>query len=123
MQISRTTGKAMTGKRPGVVSAYEAYQSAEYGEKQARDTYSPLSEYSHPNAACLEQYHKYLSNGRDVEIVEEEPISQLPTVNWCLIDVLRFIHSLLVLSKEQVIHPSIVELLTQVAKRAPTTLT
>jgi hypothetical protein len=106
-----------------VVSAYERYQSGEYGVQQAKDTYGLLSEYSHPNAACLEQYHKYSLNGRDVEIVEEEPISQLPSVNWCLIDVLRFIGSLLDLSKEHAVHPTIRQVLADIVERAPATMT
>jgi hypothetical protein len=101
-----------------VISAYELFQSSKYGEKQAKDTYSLLREYSHPNAACLEQYHEYSQDGHHVKIAYKKAISLLPSVNWCLIDVLRFIDSLLVLSTEQVVHPAIRQLIVEITKKA-----
>jgi len=39
-----------------VVAAYEQYQVKEFGSNDAKDTYGLLSELSHPNSACLQQY-------------------------------------------------------------------
>jgi hypothetical protein len=84
------------------ISEYEEYQSQEYGLKEAKENYSYLSELSHPNAACFQQYHVYAPNGRDVEIADAvPPISPLPYVNWSLIDILRFTKGLLELSRKQ----------------------
>jgi hypothetical protein len=109
---------------PNIVGAYEQYLSQRQGVKTAKDNYGFLSELSHPNAACLQQYHKVGGNPRDVEIADAEPpISPLPFVNWCLLDLLHFLDALLDLSKETTIRPSVSSILSEISKRAPSTRT
>ena len=102
------------------ISEYEQYQTEEYGLKEAKENYSLLSELSHPNAACLQQHYVYDRNGRDVEIADAvPPFSALPHVNWCLIDVLRFLTRLFELSSESAVRPHAEAILTELAARAP----
>lgn len=104
------------------ISEYERYQSQEYGLEGAKESYSYLSELSHPNAACFQQYHIYAPNGRDVNIADAiPPISPLPYVNWSLIDILRFTKALLELSKETRVGPYVDAVLGELVKRAPAT--
>ena len=103
-----------------IVGAYEQYLSQKHGKKSAKDNYGFLSELSHPNAACLQQYHKHLANPRDMEIAEAKPrVSPLPFVNWCLLDLLIFVGSLLEVSKETVVRPIVENLLSEIQRRAP----
>ena len=109
---------------PNIVGAYEQYLSQQHGVKSAKDNYGFLSELSHPNAACLQQYHKINANPRDVEIADAEPpISPLPFVNWCLLDLLHFLDALFGLSKETTIRAGLSSILSEISKRAPSTRT
>jgi hypothetical protein len=101
------------------ISEYEEYRSQEYGVADARDTYSFLSEPSHPNSACFQQYHIYAANG-GVEIGDAvPPISPLPFVNWCLIDILRFVDALFDLSNETTVRRCVQSALAEIVRRAP----
>jgi hypothetical protein len=89
-----------------IVGAYEQYLFQKHGVKSAKENYGFLSEFSHPNAACLQQYHKHGANPREVEIADAEPpVSPLPFVNWCLLDLLRFLEALLDVGKETTVRP------------------
>lgn len=103
------------------VSAYELYLAQEGRTADAKDSYSFLSEHSHPNSACLQQYHIYENNGRDLRFCEPDPtlVSPLPTVNWCLIDLLTFLRRLLAVSNETKVQSQVVALLKQLAEIAP----
>jgi len=85
--------------------SYEAYLKKVYGTEE-KDDYGLLSEYSHPNAACLLQYHDTDAGG-DVRFVEPASGSPLPDVNWCLVDLVRFLIDLLRLSGEQAVRPGL----------------
>lgn len=84
------------------VSMYEEYQRQAHGWEAAKDTYGLLSELSHPNAACLQQYQDFRSDGSiAIGYIETHGAnSPLPFVNWCLIDVTLFLDALLQLAKE-----------------------
>jgi hypothetical protein len=70
--------------------------------------------FSHPNAACLLQYHDTDAGG-DVRFVEPTSGSPLPDVNWCLVDLIRFLIGLLRLSGEQAVRPGLEALATRLA--------
>lgn len=98
------------------VSAYEKYMR-EIGRADADDSYSFLSEHSHPNSACLQQYHFYQK--MDMHFRDPAPSpSPLPVVNWCLIDLLTFIQELLGISKETRVQPHVRALLEEIARLA-----
>jgi hypothetical protein len=106
-----------------VNAAYENYLFQAHGSKTVKENYGLLSELSHPNAACLQQHHIHRAGGREIEIADAEPISPLPFVNWCLLDFLVFIDTLLELSDETAIRPKIAETLAEIKKRAPASRT
>jgi hypothetical protein len=87
------------------LKSYEAYLKQKYGT-EGKDDYGLLSEYSHPNGACLLQFHDTDAGG-DVGFVEPTSGSPLPDVNWCLVDLIRFFIGLLRLSGEQAIRPGL----------------
>jgi hypothetical protein len=67
--------------------AYEEYQLERYGFKDAKDTYGLLSEVSHPNAACLQNYQTFENDGSVTINFIENPDgadSPLPFVNRAL---------------------------------------
>jgi hypothetical protein len=99
-----------------VVAAYDQYRSQHFGEGTAKDDYGLLSEYSHPNSACIFQYHEY--TGPHVRFVTPSTGSPLPAVNWCLIDLMMFLDELLRISREQVVQPQVLSVLKEVAKLA-----
>jgi hypothetical protein len=102
-----------------VIAAYEQYLFQTHGSKTVKENYGLLSELSHPNAACLQQHHVHHQGGRETEIADAEPISPLPFVNWCLLDLLGFIDTLLALAQETVVSSKVSEVLSEIAKRAP----
>jgi len=100
------------------VSAYDKYLKQNGRALDGVDTYSFLSEHSHPNAACLLPYHQY--QGRDVHFDDPDPRSSpLPAVTWCLIDILGFLRQLLVMSHEASVHRGVVAVLREVANLMP----
>jgi len=102
-----------------VVSAYEQYMKQTRGTGDAKDSYSFLSEHSHPNSACLTMYHVY-DEGGTVHFRDPDPKpSPLPIVNWCLIDLLTFVSKLLGMSKETTVQPHVRLLLDEIARLAP----
>ena len=102
------------------VSAYESYQTQKYGLEEVKDTYSLLSEFSHPNAACLQQYHIIGNGGSlDIKYVEDYDASPLPFVNRCLIDLTQFVDTLLQLSAETTARTGMRQVLTELGKLAP----
>jgi hypothetical protein len=101
-----------------VVAAYEEYERQEFGKGDAKDSYGFLSEYSHPNSACIQQYHE--CNGPDVRFITPSSGSPLPCVSWCLIDLMMFLDELLRLSGEQTVRPQVVSVSKEISKLAPT---
>jgi hypothetical protein len=102
-----------------VVAAYDEYQRQQFGKGNAKDDYGLLSEYSHPNSACIQQYHEH--SGRNMRFIDPSTGSPLPLVNWCLIDLLMFFDELLRISQEQVVRSQVVSVLKEIAKLAPAT--
>jgi hypothetical protein len=96
------------------LKSYEAYLKQKYGT-EGKDDYGLLSEYSHPNAACLLQYHDTDVAGGDVRFVEPTSGSPLPDVNWCLVDLVNFLIDLLRLSGEQTVRPGLEALATRLS--------
>lgn len=101
------------------VAAYDEYRRQQFGKGSAKDDYGLLSEYSHPNSACIFQYHEY--SGPDVRFITPSAGSPLPCVNWCLIDLMMFVDELLRISGERTVRPQVVSVLKEVAKLAPAT--
>lgn len=102
------------------ISAYESYRLQKYGQDDTKDTYGLLSEFSHPNSACLQQYHTIGSDGTMVvKYVEDYDASPLPFVNWCLIDLMLFIDVLLQLAAETTARAGMRQVLNELGKLAP----
>jgi hypothetical protein len=100
-----------------VVAAYDEYQRQQLGSGSAKDNYGLLSEYSHPNSVCMQQYHEYV--GREVRFITPATGSPLPLVNWCLIDLMMFLEELLRIGRETILRPVVVSILKEMAALAP----
>lgn len=103
------------------VAMYEKYQLQVHGWEEAKDTYGLLSELSHPNAACLQHYQDFRSDGSvAIGYIETHGAnSPLPFVNWCLIDVMLFLDALLQLAKDTTARAGIRRIVDELAKLAP----
>jgi hypothetical protein len=92
------------------VAEYEKYQSQNSRDAEARDSYSLLCEFTHPNAACLLPYYQYEENEAVTRFIDPDHDPQrgsfLPFVNCCLIDMLTFCCELLELAGEIEVRPS-----------------
>lgn len=93
--------------------SYEAYLTKVYGTEE-KDDYGLLSEFSHPNAACLLQFHDTDAGG-DVRFLEPTSGSPLPAANWCLVDLIHFLIGLLRLNGEQAVRPRLEALATRMS--------
>jgi hypothetical protein len=102
-----------------IVAAYEEWECQQHGRGEAKDNYGLLSEYSHPNSACIQQYHEYVPP--EIRFIAPSTGSPLPIVNWCLIDLLMFLDELLRISKEQVVQRQVVSVLKEISRLAPST--
>lgn len=100
-----------------VIAAYDEWERQQTETGEAKDDYGLLSEYSHPNSACIQQYHEY--EGSEVRFVSPSTGSPLPIVNWCLIDLLMFITKLLQISQEQLVLPQVIAVLKAISSLAP----
>jgi hypothetical protein len=100
-----------------IVAAYDEWERQQYGKGDAKDNYGLLSEYSHPNSACIQQYHEYAPP--EVRFITPSTGSPLPVVNWCLIELLMFLEELLRISKEQAVRGQVASLLKEISKLAP----
>lgn len=103
------------------VSEYEEYESQTHGWMEAKDTYGLLSELSHPNAACLQQYQAFRSDGSiAIEYVEgpNGASSPLPFVNRCLIDFMLFVDSLLQLAADAPVRADVHSVLSELVRLA-----
>jgi hypothetical protein len=101
------------------ILAYEKYQLQTYGSEEAKDTYGLLSEFSHPNAACLQQYHAVGNDGSiAISYIDDSDgaHSPLPFVNCCLIDFMLFVDVLLQLATDTTARVGIGWILDELAK-------
>jgi hypothetical protein len=92
------------------VAEYEEYQSQILGLQDAKEDYGLLSELSHPNAACLQQYQTYFQDGNVAIEYVEAPAgasSPLPFVNRSLLDLALFLDQLLGLADETAVRSHI----------------
>jgi len=96
------------------LASYEVHLKQVYGI-DGKDDYGHLSEHSHPNSACFQQYHDSDVPGGDVQFVEPATGSPLPVANWCLIDLTTLILSLLRLSGEKTVRPQVKAIATELA--------
>ena len=106
------------------VSMYEKYQLQAHGWEEAKDTYGLLSEFSHPNAACLQQYQDFRSDGTvAIGYIEAHGASSpLPFVNWCLIHFMLFLDTLLQLAADTTARADIRRILMNLQSWLPTKL-
>jgi hypothetical protein len=102
-----------------IIATYDEWERQKFGKGEAKDDYGLLSEYSHPNSACIQQYHERV--GPEVRFVTPSAGSPLPIVNWSLIDIMMFLIELLDLSQEQVVKPQVVSVLKEISELAPKT--
>ena len=100
-----------------VLASYEAHVEKVFGG-DTKDDYAHLSEHSHPNSACFQQYHDGDVPGGEIRFKEPTSGSPLPVVNWCLIDLCTLLLELLELSEEKIIRPQIAVTLTEIAQLA-----
>ncbi|HXH49580.1 MAG TPA: hypothetical protein VNM47_09560 [Terriglobia bacterium] len=98
-----------------VVSLYDEHLKKNHRESGAKESYSFLSEHSHPNSACLVLYHTYV--GAAVHFGDVNPaLLPLNAVTACLIDLLMFLGSLLVDSDERTVQADLLAILETIAK-------
>jgi hypothetical protein len=104
-----------------LIDAYEEHEVEQRRHANAKDTYSLLSEFSHPNSACLQHYYDWkTSQGIEVIFCKPDPESStLPVVNWCMIDLMMFLLPLLRLAADNQVAPNITSILKEVAAMAP----
>ena len=101
-----------------LVNAYDAYQTKEFGNGDAKEAYSFLSEHSHPNGACFLEYREI--SGAEVRFVSPEAPNSFPNTNRSLLDWMTFHHSLLALAHEDSVREQLVTILTHaVAPSSP----
>jgi hypothetical protein len=93
-----------------LVEAYEKYQAAQNsGEGDANDSYSFLSEHSHPNGACFLQYREIL----DGQVIFVDPAPSGPrSINRPSLEWLVFIYGILALAKEDAVRLQVLDILT-----------
>ena len=116
--VTIPTGVTNSIRVTELIEAYEKHQIEQFGSSNAKDSYSLLCEFSHPNSVCLQHYHSY--NGNDVTFTAPDAESStLPVVNWCTIDLLMFLNTLLGLAQDSVVLPPIVAMLKNIAALAP----
>ena len=104
-----------------LIEAYEEHGVERHRRANAKDTYSLLSEFSHPNSACLQHYYDWqTSQGIEVTFCKPDPESStLPVVNWCMIDLMMFLLPLLGLAADNQVAPSITSILKEIVAMAP----
>ena len=100
-----------------VLASYEAHVEKTFGG-DAKDDYAHLSEHSHPNSACFQQYHDGDVPGGEIRFKEPTSGSPLPVVNWCLIDLCTLLLELLKLSGEKTVRARIAAILEEIAQLA-----
>jgi hypothetical protein len=109
------------------VEEYEKYQQKQGRAAEANDSYGLLSDFSHPNAACLMRYQSWEDSGRVCRFIDPdagpEQESFLPFVNCCLIDLLLFMYEMLGMANETTVRPRVKAVLDELATMAPAHLT
>ena len=106
---------------------YEAYQVEIGREPETDENYGLLSDFSHPNAACLFRYQAREEMSAVTRFIDpdQDPRQEsfLPFVNCCLIDLLIFLYELLGMDQETAVRPKVKFVLDELVKLAPRRLT
>jgi hypothetical protein len=101
-----------------LTAAYAKYQKTTYGKSTAFDTYSLLSEHSHPGAACLE-CHRHWVGGIGLT-TEPRTESTFGGTKAFAIDWLIVTHELLGMANEETVRNQLVTIVQAVAQIATT---
>lgn len=99
------------------LASYETHVERTFGG-DTKDDYAYLSEHSHPNSACFQQYHDGDRPGGEIRFNEPALGSPLPVVNWCLIDLCTLLLELLKLTGEKTVRARVAGILEQIAQLA-----
>jgi hypothetical protein len=97
-----------------VLASYEVHVET-FLKGDAREDYAYLSEHSHPNSACLDQY-VYREPGGQIRFGEPRR-SSLQVVNSCVIDFTNLLLELLKLSDDTVVRPKLGAILKEIIDR------
>jgi hypothetical protein len=99
-----------------LIAAYLKHQTERFGHSKAEDTYGFLSEYSHPNAACLVQYREF--DGRHAYLIDPPSRSTFGGINGFIVEWLMFMQELLGLAGEDAVRDSFIRLLAAIVESA-----
>jgi len=100
------------------LAAYAEYQTQSYGASDVGDSYALLSEHSHPNSACFNSYCRF--SGAEVRFVRPSTDSALLGEERCLIDLVQFLHKMLILGKERTVLPQVRAIIDQIIAASKT---
>jgi len=99
-----------------LIAAYAKYQKKTYGKSRTYDSYGFLSEFTHPNSACLGQYRD--SDGATGAIIPPPPQSTFGGIKGFIIEWLIFVQELLGLANEDEVRDKIIKILPALAELA-----
>lgn len=99
-----------------LIAAYAKYQKKAYGKSKTYDSYAFLSEFTHPNSACLGQYRD--TNGAAGIIVSPPTHSTFGGIKGFIIEWLMFMLELLGLAGEHEIRGKLMAILPELAELA-----
>lgn len=97
-----------------LIAAYAKYQKKAYGKSKTYDSYGFLSEFTHPNSACLGQYRD--SNGATGIIVPPPTQSTFGGIKGFIIEWLMFMQELLGLAGEHEVRDKLIAILPRLAE-------
>ena len=100
------------------LAAYAEYQIQTYGASDVADSYALLSEHSHPNSACFNPYCRF--SGAEVRFVRPSADAALLGEERCLIDLVQFLHKMLLLGKERTVLPQVRAIIDQIIAASKT---
>ena len=99
-----------------LIAAYAKYQKKEYGKSNTHDSYGFLSEFTHPNSACLAQYRD--SNGATGVIIPPPTQSTFGGIDGFIVEWLIFVQELLGLAGEHEVRDKLIAILPGLAEVA-----
>jgi hypothetical protein len=93
-----------------LIAAYTRHHTARYGSAKVEDSYKYLSEYSHPNSACLLAYKEF--DGARAFFVQPAPESAVfGGINGFIVEWLMFAQELLGFAGESTIRDRLIRTL------------
>jgi hypothetical protein len=99
-----------------LIAAYAKYQKKAYGKSRTYDSYGFLSEFTHPNSACLGQYRH--PDGATGTVVPPPTQSTFGGIKGFIIEWLMFVQELLGVANEAEVRDQIVRILPALAELA-----